>query len=45
MKQYRCFISNRTNPLGGWYENLNSLQIAAYRLAGYLVGVGEEVGS
>lgn len=43
MKQYRCHICDRANPLGGWYETLNKLQIAAYRLAGYLVGVGEEV--
>lgn len=43
MKQYRCRICDRANPLGGWCENLNQLQIVAYRLAGYLVGVGEEV--
>lgn len=45
MKLYRCHICDRANPLGGWYEDLNQFQIVAYRLAGYLVGVGGEVRS
>lgn len=38
MKRYRCYVCTWRDPLHGWYADLTQLEMAGYRLAGYIVG-------